>query len=122
MMSKTKIRKRLKKKKNSYIVDTVFAAEKHPEWRKISQIISGPNKKYSSVNLKIIEQKTSAGDTIIIPGKVLGTGEVTKKLRVCALDFSETSKEKLEKNNGEVVTILEEIKKNPKASGIKIIK
>ena len=121
MISKTKIKKRLKRKVDKYIVETVNAAKKNKEWNKLAQIISSSRKKYSSVNLKEIEKETKEGDTVVIAGKVLGLGDVTKKIRICALNFSESAREKLKENKSEVVTILEEINKNPKAQGVKIL-
>ena len=121
MISKTKIKKRLKRKADKYIVETVNAAKKNKEWNKLAQIISSSRKKYSSVNLKEIEKETKEGDTVIIMGKVLGLGDVTKNIRICALNFSESAREKLKENKSEVVTILEEINKNPKAQGVKIL-
>ena len=122
MISKTKISKRIKRKTHSEIVETVNAAKENKEWNKIAQLISGSRRKYSSVNLKEIEKQTKVGDTVIIPGKVLGSGTISKKVRVCAINFSESAKEKLKENKGEIVTILEEIKKNPKAEGVKVIR
>ena len=121
MISKTKIKKRLKRKADKYIVETVNAAKKNKEWNKLAQIISSSRKKYSSVNLKEIEKETKEGDTVVIAGKVLGLGDVTKKIRICALNFSESAREKLKENKSEVVTILEEINKNPRAQGVKIL-
>lgn len=74
------------------------------------------------MNLKDIEKVTTEGDTVVVPGKVLGSGNVNKKVRICALNFSESAKEKLKESKGEIVTIIEEIKKNPKAEGIKILR
>jgi len=37
--------------------------------------------------------------------KILGNGDLTKKLKVCAHRFSETAKEKIEKAGGEVVLL-----------------
>lgn len=121
MISKTRIKKRLKRKVDKYIVETVNAAKKNKEWNKLAQIISSSRKKYSLVNLKEIEKETKEGDTVIIMGKVLGLGDVTKKIRICALNFSESAREKLKENKSEVVTILEEINKNPRAQGVKIL-
>ena len=69
-----------------------------------------------------IENKTEVGDTVVILGKVLAKGEVTKKIRICALSFSEKARERLKKSKSESLTILHEIKINPKAEGIKILR
>ncbi len=122
MISKTKISKRIRRKTDPVIEETIILAKKNKGWVKIAQIISGSKRSYAAVNLKEIDENSSEGDTLIIPGKVLGIGEVTKKIRVCALDFSESAKEKLVKTKSEMVSLLEEIKKNPKAEGVKILR
>jgi len=122
MISNTKIGKRITKKTNSSVVETVLTAKKNKSWGKIAQLISGPNRKYSSVNLGQIEENAEVGDTIIVPGKVLSKGNITKKVRICAMGFSDTARDKIEKIKGEAVILVDEIKKNPSATGIKIIK
>ncbi len=122
MISKTKIGRRLARKSDNYIAETMLQAKRNKGWLKISQSISGGRRRYSSVNLKQINEEAKDGDSVLVIGKVLGTGDVDKKIRVCALYFSESAKEKLKKQKGEVITILEEIKKNPKAEGLKLIR
>jgi ribosomal protein L18E len=38
-----------------------------------------------------------------------------------ALNFSETAKEKLKNSGSQVLTIIEEIKSNPEAKGLKVL-
>ena len=122
MISKTKIKSRIKRKTKSELAETIRLATKNESWIKLAAILSGPTRQYSSVNLEEIEKQTTVGDTVIIPGKVLSKGEITKKVRICALSFSQTALDKLKKTKSEAVSILEEIKKNLKASGVKLIK
>ncbi len=121
MVSKTKIGKRIGRKSDPLIVETVINAKKHKAWVNIASKISGPKRSYHSVNLSDIEEKTKEGDTVLVIGSVLGSGQVSKKIRVCALHFSEQAIEKLKKTKSEIVSVLDEIKKNPRAEGVKII-
>ena len=107
MISKTKVKNRAKRKNDPEIVETVRNANDNPEWRKIAQILSGGRKNYSVVNLNRIENVSKIGDTVVVPGKVLGVGELTKKIRICALSFSESAKEKLKSVKTEMVSVLE---------------
>lgn len=120
-VSKTHIKSKTRRKTNLFLVETIQAARKSPSWLKLAHILSGPTKNQASVNLSLIDKETKAGDTLIIPGKVLSQGELTKKLRLCALSFSSKALEKMKKTKSEAVSILEEIRKNPKAEGVKII-
>ena len=122
MISKTKISKRMKRKTNPEIVETILNLKKHEKWNSIAKIISGSTKKYSAVNLDRIERETKEGDTIVIPGKILSSGHVNKKIRIACLSCSEKAKKKLKNKKCEIVSILEEAKKNPEARGIKIIR
>ena len=107
---------------DSYIVETIISAKKHKEWLQLARIISGPKRNYLNINLKEIDAKTSEGDTVIIPGKVLGTGDLSKRIKVCALYFSDSAKDKLTKNKSQMCKIIDEIKKNQKAEGVKILR
>jgi|SRR3989338_945074 len=122
MISKTSINKRIPRKKDSYIVDTLFLAKNSKKWQKVAQIISGSRRKYSAVNIDRIEKESSNGDVLIVPGKVLGGGNLTKKLKVCALYFSVSAINKIKHNKGETIRIIDEIKKNPNAEGVKLLR
>lgn len=121
MISNTSIAKRIPRKMDAYIVDTIFAAKKSKNWNKIAQIISGGRRRYSDVNIGRIEKESNDGDVIIVPGKVLGNGNLTKKIKVCALYFSESAHEKIKQGKSEGVKLIDEIKKNPEAKGVKIL-
>lgn len=120
MISKTKLKKRIGKKSDSEIVETLILAKKHDAWIGVAQKLSGARREYSSVNLKQIEGLAKSGDVVVVIGRVLGLGELKKKVKICALGFSGSALEKIRKTGAEGVLIKEEIKKNPKASGIKI--
>lgn len=120
--SKNKIEKQIKKKNNPELVETVIASKKNPEWLEVSSILSGPRKNRKNANLSEINEAIKKQDTkkIIVPGKVLSQGEVDKKIKVIALNFSEKAKQKLEEKGCETSTILQEIKLNPLAKDARI--
>lgn len=121
MKSKTLIEKQLKKKSNSELVETIIAAKKKKAWIGVAAILAGSRKKQVNANLNELN-KVKEGEVIVVPGKVLSQGNVDKKLKVVALGFSEKAKEKLLKSKSELSDILKEIKSNPEAKGIKILK
>jgi large subunit ribosomal protein L18e len=121
MKSKTKINKQLRKKRNPFLVDTIIDTRKNDKWMRVSEILSSPRKNKLEKNLDTINKESKEGDTIVIPGKVLSVGELNKKIKVVAFSFSENAKNKILKSGGKISTIVEEIKKNPKAEGVKIL-
>ena len=121
MISKRKIKARARKKSNPVLLETIKQAYRNKGWMKVAQKLSSSTRKYDSVNLEKIDKESKAGDTIIILGKVLSVGKLAKKLRICALSFSASALKKMKETKSEAVSILDEIKSNPKAQGIKII-
>jgi ribosomal protein L18E len=120
-ISKTKIKFKAKKKTSPEVATALQLALKNKGWLKVAKLISSSRRKYLKINLSEIDENTKDGDTIVIVGKVLSLGNVTKKLRICAFGFSSPARDKLKKAKAEIVSISEEIKKNPKGEGIKII-
>lgn len=122
MKSKTKIEQQSQKKGNPILVETLRSAKKAGSefWLQTASILAGPRRNKIAVNLDDIERFTKEGDTIIVPGKVLSQGEVSKKIAVVAFTFSEKAREKLSKTKSHATTILDEIKKNPEGKGLKM--
>ena len=121
-ISRTKIKSNLRKKTSPVIIEAIMLAKKHQPWLGLARLLSGPSSNYSSFNLSEISKHAKEGDTILVVGKVLGEGDLTKKVRLVALSIAHSANEKLKKTKSEFVTIAEEIKKNPKAEGVKILR
>ncbi len=121
MISQTKLKTRISRKTNPELVETLNAVRKNKAWEGIARFLSGSARKYKDMNLFEIDSKTKAGDTVVVLGKVLSKGDLSKKVVICGLSISENAREKLKESKSEFKTIFEEIKKNPKAEGVKIL-
>ena len=91
-------------------------------WKDVAERLESPNRLYASVNVGKIERYAEEGDTIIVPGKVLGSGNLTKKINIAAWRFSKKAEEKIKKAGGKVLNIDEIMQENPKGSKIKIMR
>ena len=60
-------------------------------------------------------------NNILVPGKILGEGDIEKKITISALGFSKQAKEKLKKAGCETRTIIKEIETNPTLKGVKVL-
>ncbi len=118
MISKTQISKRTKNKRNQELVETINLAKKN-NLLELAKKLSGPSRHYRSINLDDLNKINS--NKIIIVGKVLGSGEINKKLSIIALGFSEKAIGKLRKAGCDIKKIIEEIKDNKKLEGVEII-
>lgn len=75
----------------------------------------------SEVNLEKINKYTKENDEALVPGKVLGDGNLDHKVRIAAFKFSSQAEKKIKDAGGEILSIKELIQKNPQGSGIKIL-
>lgn len=91
-------------------------------WRDIADRLEAPSKNYAEVNLSKINRYATNGDTIIVPGKVLGTGMLELSVRVAALNFSESASEKIREAQGECMSIEQLLSDNPKGSRVRILR
>ncbi len=87
-------------------------------WRVVSKTLLKPRRRRPVVNISKINRYTKDGDIVLVPGKVLGSGYLNHKVTVAALSFSETAKEKIINAKGAALSIEELLKKNPKGTGV----
>lgn len=92
-----------------------------PIWRDIAKRLEKPTKARVTVNLSRIDRYAKANDTVLIPGKLLAAGELTKPVKVAAYGFSASAIEKVTAAGGECLSIESLAESNPKGTGIKIL-
>lgn len=90
-------------------------------WRAISNKLQKPRRQRAEVNISKIVRYAGESTTVLVPGKVLGAGEISKPLTVAALAVSEKARTKIEAAKGKVITISELVKENPKGTGVRIL-
>ncbi len=120
MKSKTQIETQLKRKTNPLLVETVILAKKNSAWIEVASLLTGNNKTRKNANLSEIDKLK--GNIVAVAGKVLSQGEISKKIKVAALGFSEKAKEKLLKAGCEIILLKDEIQKNKDGKGVTIFK
>ncbi|RLF49911.1 MAG: 50S ribosomal protein L18e [Thermoplasmata archaeon] len=115
------------KKTNPQLVSTIKMLKKKAWenkariWKDLAERLERSLSNWAEVNLSRIERCAKDGDVIIVPGKLLGTGVLTKKVTIAAWKVTKSAREKVEKVGGKVISYAELIEKNPKGSGIKIM-
>ncbi len=94
-----------------------------PIWRYVAELLEKPTRlrKLFAVNVSKINRYTKAGDTVVVPAKVLGAGTLDHPVTVAALKFSKSALEKIKAAGGEAISIPELVKRNPRGSGVKIL-
>ena len=90
-------------------------------WKRVANDLEKPTRQRRVVNLTSISRYTKEDEVIVVPGKVLGAGDLNHKLTISAFQFSNGAKEKIEKAGAKIVPLLELSKENPRGKGIRII-
>ncbi|MBC7108070.1 MAG: 50S ribosomal protein L18e [Methanomassiliicoccales archaeon] len=90
-------------------------------WRDIARRLEKPRRNWAEVNLSRLERYSEDGAVVVVPGKVLGAGNLSKKLTVAAFKFSSSARKKIEDAGGKSMTIEQLVKEMPDGSGIRIM-
>ena len=95
--------------------------EAAPIWRDVAERLSKPRSRRIIVNLSRINRYSVDGETVLVPGKVLGSGKLDHPVKVAAFSFSKTARAKILEAGGEVMTIQDLINRNPKGLKVKLM-
>ena len=90
-------------------------------WLDIAERLAKPKRKRIAVNISHLNRCTQKNEMVVVPGKVLGAGEMGHPVTVAAFAFSEKAKEKIKARRGRCLSFFYLIKKNPKGSKVRII-
>ncbi len=108
---------------NPVLVETLELLEKQdaPVWSVVRENLGKVNRKRPEVNLSDIERVAEDGETVVVPGKVLGSGRLTKKVDVAAFKASRSARKAIEED-GSFQFIEELVEENPEGSEVRIVK
>lgn len=108
---------------NPVLLETIETLEEQeaPLWAEVADNLGKVNRKRPEVNLSDIERVAEEGDTVVVPGKVLGSGFLTKEVNVAAFKAS-TSAKKAISEDGEFMFIQDLVEENPDGTDVRIVK
>ncbi|AUV82191.1 50S ribosomal protein L18e [Salinigranum rubrum] len=90
-------------------------------WADVADRLEKPRRTHAEVNLGRIERYAREDETVVVPGKVLGSGVLQKNVTVAAVDFSSTARTKIERV-GDAVTLEQLAEQNPDGSNVRVIR
>lgn len=91
-------------------------------WKKVADELANPRRKRIEVNVSKLELYAKDGSTLLVPGKVLGSGNTTKKLSVAAFSFSGSAKKLIEAKGGKAMYIGDLLASNKDGKDIVLLK
>ena len=119
--------KQINRKSSSELVKAVTdlkeASRKNdaPVWRRIAMRLEGPSQNWPSVNISKLEYNINKNSKVVVPGKLLGAGTITKKMTVSAYSFTQSAIDKVEAAGGKCLSYNDFIKSNPKGTDVVVI-
>jgi len=123
MVSKRKIMKRVRKKTNLQLKNLILKIKKSDSefWLRVAKLLARPRRKAIEVNLEKIEKNCKEGDVVLVPGKVLGKGVLTKKITIACFKASKQARSKIQFSKSKLISIEELYEKNKKGENINLI-
>ena len=112
-----------RKKTNPILNEFLASAEgsKAKFWQAVARNLKRPRRTTYEVNLYSLQHAADPELTNVVPGIVLGSGEVTKKLNVAAWKFSASAKQKIEKVGGKCISLEHLWETNKDGKGVKLV-
>ena len=114
-------------KTNPYLVNLIIKLKKKSNeenvkiWRDVAERLNRPTRRRAEVNISKINRYSKENETVLVPGKVLGSGKLDHKVTVAALAFSKNAKNKIKKAGGRCISIDTLLEENPKGSNVRIM-
>lgn len=115
------------RKENPELAHTLIelrrAAKAHdaPIWADVARKLARPRHQVEPVNVGQLERLAAANDTVVVPGKLLAQGVLSKPLTVAAFHYSDTARDKVHRAGGTALGIHDLVKSKPKGTGVRII-
>ncbi len=95
--------------------------EKVPFLLKLADELSRQRRRKVEVNVGKIERFVKEGESVVVPGKVLGYGMLKKPVTVYAWAFSKSAEEKIKSAGGKALSLRKLLEDNYKGSGTRIL-
>ncbi len=92
-----------------------------PIWLKLAKLALKTSSSKRVVNLTRINDFTKEGEVIVVPGKILGTGNVSHKITLSSFSISNSAAKKIIESGGNIISFKEMIEKFPTGKGVRII-
>lgn len=117
---------KVERKTNPVLQDVIRKCEeagrKHDAavWTDVAELLKKANRDQVTVNISHIERHADDGETVVVPGKVMGAGYLNKDVTVAALEFTQSAKEAVHKS-GTVEYIEDLVDENPEGEGLQVL-
>lgn len=92
-----------------------------PIWRRLAEFALKPTVARRTVNVNAISRHTKDGDTVAVPGKVLGTGQMKHPITLFCFSISESAASKVVNAGGRIIDHQTIIQEKPTGRGVVLL-
>ena len=105
------------------VVELRKAAHAHaaPIWGSVADRLERARHQGTPMNVGHLERLAKPQETIVVPGKLLADGPLSKPLTVAALAYSSEARSKVHAAGGTALTISELLKTKPDGTGVRLL-
>ena len=104
-----------------WILRNALKKNKVPIWKAVIRELSRSRSNRREVNVGQLAHVTKDKEVVVVPGKILGSGEISHKLTVWCINISEVATRKILDAGGKILPLDSLIKKYPDGKGVRII-
>ncbi|MDP2717568.1 MAG: 50S ribosomal protein L18e [Candidatus Micrarchaeota archaeon] len=97
------------------------AGAKRKLWKRVREILSNPRRLEAQVNLYRLSKLTKSGETVVVPGKLLGTGALAHPLTLVYVDASKSALLGVAAAKGKAVLLSDFLAQNADEKNVKIV-
>jgi len=93
-----------------------------PLWFAVADYLAKSRRSRIVLNIGQVSRHAKDGDTVVVPGKVLGSGEPVPKLTIAAFKFSPSALVKVQKAGGRCIPISRLVDENPQGTKVRLLR
>tara|TARA_B100001109_G_scaffold241791_1_gene226218 strand:+ start:1090 stop:1515 length:426 start_codon:yes stop_codon:yes gene_type:complete len=90
-------------------------------WRDVALRLEASRSNWAEPNLSRLSRTAGENETILVPGKLLGSGDIIGSPSVAAYSVSAGARSKIEAAGGRVMSIRDLMNDNPNGKGVRIL-
>ena len=90
-------------------------------WGSVADRLERPRHQVVPVNVGHLERLASPEETVVVAGKLLADGALTKRLTVAAFSYSAEAKAKVHAAGGQAISIHDLLKSRPTGAGVRLL-
>jgi large subunit ribosomal protein L18e len=94
--------------------------QKAPIWASAADRLERPRHRVLPVNVGHLERLAKSDDTILVPGKLLSEGKLSKKLTVAAFAYSKDARTKIHAAGGVAISVHDLLRTRPDGAGVRL--